>query len=60
MSSRTSKHQRMLGHAPAAMNLDVYVDLFDDGVDAVSGALDRARMTAIVFKSRPEATVGAD
>jgi integrase len=47
--------QRMLGHASAAMTLDVYADLFDDDVDAVSAALDRARLTALVSKSRPAA-----
>jgi integrase len=34
--------QRMLGHASAAMTLDVYADLFDDDLDAVSAALDEA------------------
>jgi len=34
--------QRMLGHASAAMTLDVYSDLFDDDLDAVAEALDRA------------------
>ncbi|BDZ39360.1 tyrosine-type recombinase/integrase [Microbacterium suwonense] len=33
--------QRMLGHASAAMTLDVYADLFDDDLNAVSTALDR-------------------
>lgn len=42
--------QRMLGHASAAMTLDVYADLFDDDVDAVSSALDQARARAIVAK----------
>ncbi|WP_233550922.1 tyrosine-type recombinase/integrase [Amnibacterium setariae] len=32
--------QRMLGHASAAMTLDVYADLFDDDLDAVAAALD--------------------
>jgi integrase len=32
--------QRMLGHASAAMTLDVYADLFDDDLDAVAVALD--------------------
>ena len=32
--------QRMLGHASAAMTLDVYADLFDDDLDAVARALD--------------------
>jgi integrase len=31
--------QRMLGHASAAMTLDVYADLFDDDLDAVAKAL---------------------
>ena len=31
--------QRMLGHASAAMTLDVYADLFDDDLDAVANAL---------------------
>lgn len=34
--------QRMLGHTSAAMTLDVYSDLFDDDLDAVAAALDRA------------------
>ncbi|MEY9851247.1 integrase [Leifsonia sp. EB41] len=34
--------QRMLGHASAAMTLDVYGHLFDDDLDAVSAALDEA------------------
>ena len=39
--------QRMLGHASAAMTLDTYSDLFDDDLDAVSVALDRARADSI-------------
>lgn len=35
--------QRMLGHASAAMTLDVYSDLFDDDLNAVADALDQAR-----------------
>ncbi|MFL0564246.1 tyrosine-type recombinase/integrase [Microbacterium sp. 179-I 1D1 NHS] len=34
--------QRMLGHASAAMTLDTYADLFDDDLDNVAAALDRA------------------
>ena len=34
--------QRMLGHASAAMTLDTYADLFDDDLDDVGDALDRA------------------
>ncbi len=32
--------QRMLGHASAAMTLDVYTDLFDGDLDEVAGRLD--------------------
>ena len=35
--------QRMLGHASAAMTLDVYADLFDGDLDAVADRLDAAR-----------------
>ena len=31
--------QRQLGHASAAMTLDVYADLFDDDLDAVGEAV---------------------
>jgi integrase len=34
--------QRMLGHASAAMTLDVYAGLFADDLDAVADQLDRA------------------
>jgi integrase len=40
--------QRMLGHASAAMTLDLYADLFDDDLEAVATALDKARAIAIV------------
>ena len=33
--------QRMLGHASAAVTLDVYADLFDADTDALRAALDR-------------------
>lgn len=39
--------QRMLGHASAAMTLDVYADLFDDDLDTVSASLNEAREAAI-------------
>jgi integrase len=39
--------QRMLGHASAAMTLDVYADLFDDDLDTVANALDRARTRSL-------------
>lgn len=35
--------QRMLGHASAAVTLDIYSDLFDDDLDGVATALDLAR-----------------
>lgn len=35
--------QRMLGHASAAMTLDVYADLFDDDLDAVATRMAAAR-----------------
>ncbi|WP_347403857.1 tyrosine-type recombinase/integrase [Mycobacterium sp. 236(2023)] len=38
--------QRMLGHASAAMTLDVYADLFDDDLESVAAAMDRARSQA--------------
>lgn len=40
--------QRMLGHASASMTLDTYADLFDDDLDRVSDALDRARSDSVV------------
>lgn len=43
--------QRMLGHASAAMTLDLYADLFDDDLEAVATALDNARALAIVTES---------
>jgi integrase len=42
--------QRMLGHASAAMTLDVYADLFDDDLDTVSRALNQARNSSVVGK----------
>lgn len=43
--------QRMLGHKSAAMTLDVYADLFDDDLEAVSDALDQARASSSVAVS---------
>jgi hypothetical protein len=40
----------MLGHASAAVTLDVYADLFDDELDSVSIALDHAIAKANVVK----------
>ncbi|UNN00737.1 site-specific integrase [Rhodococcus opacus] len=42
--------QKMLGHASAAMTLDVYADLFDDDLEAVATALSAARSRASVGK----------
>jgi hypothetical protein len=38
----------MLGHASAAMTLDVYADLFDDDLNAISDRLDEAYQRTIV------------
>lgn len=51
--------QRMLGHASAAMTLDRYADLFDDDLDSVADALDAARLTESVSKTRPNASTAA-
>ncbi|HEY8318688.1 MAG TPA: site-specific integrase [Amnibacterium sp.] len=42
--------QRMLGHASAAMTLDIYADLFDDDLNAVSDRLDDAFARSSVGK----------
>ena len=42
--------QQMLGHASAAMTLDVYTDLFDDDLDGVGAALDDHAAAAGVGK----------
>lgn len=42
--------QRMLGHASAAMTLDVYADLFDDDLDAVAIALNDGAANSVVVK----------
>lgn len=49
--------QRMLGHASAAMTLDVYSGLFDDDLDAVAYRMDVA--AALVPRACPEGTVSA-
>lgn len=53
--------QRMLGHASAAMTLDVYADLFDDDLDAVGEALSRLGALEVVGKvwANPE-TIGSE
>jgi integrase len=40
--------QRMLGHASAAMTLDVYADLFDDDLDTVAEALSKMRAEHLI------------
>lgn len=52
--------QKMLGHASAAMTLDVYADLFDKDAEAVADAHDQ-RLSGVVFganaaKLQPKAT----
>ena len=42
--------QKMLGHASAAMTLDVYSDLFDDDLDAVASRLDDGLANTVVGK----------
>jgi integrase len=49
--------QRMLGHASAAMTLDVYSGLFDDDLDAVADRLDAARAHLRVPLVCPDAPV---
>lgn len=44
--------QRMLGHASAAMTLDVYAELFDEDMDAVARNLSEARTTALSDASK--------
>ena len=44
----------MLGHASAAMTLDVYSDLFDDDLSTVSKALEKARRRTVVSKMGPD------
>jgi len=47
--------QRMLGHASAAVTLDVYADLIDDDLDGVATALDQAAMQSDVANLLPRA-----
>jgi integrase len=42
--------QKMLGHASAAMTLDIYANLFDDDLEAVATALHDARARENVGK----------
>ncbi len=45
--------QRMLGHASAAMTLDVYAELFDDSLDHVADRLGEAMSKALVAPAWP-------
>ncbi|RGE18834.1 site-specific integrase [Leucobacter sp. wl10] len=47
--------QRMLGHASAAVTLDVYADLFDNDLDGVATALNQAAMQSDVANLLPKA-----
>ena len=44
--------QRMLGHASAAMTLDVYADLFSDDLGAVADAHDEKRAQNVPTRSQ--------
>jgi len=48
--------QRMLGHASAAMTLDVYADLSDDDLDAVAARRDDGLARTVVGKMWAEST----
>jgi integrase len=52
--------QKMLGHASAAMTLDVYADLFDDDLDAVATRLDEAAVSTDVVKMWSDGDSAAD
>lgn len=51
--------QRQLGHASAAMTLDIYADLFDDDLDALSSAMTRLLLGENVGKMWAKAQVKA-
>ena len=51
--------QTQLGHASAAMTLDVYADLFDDDLDAVGRAMDSMLLREDVVKMLPNGETGA-
>ena len=50
--------QKMLGHASAAMTLDVYADLFDDDLDAVAMRLNDVVRASVVSKMWPQTPSG--
>jgi integrase len=47
--------QRLLGHASAAVTLDIYADLFDEDLDAVATMLDQMAMKSslAIFCQKP-------
>lgn len=51
--------QNQLGHASAAMTLDVYADLFDDDLDEVGAAMDSLLLRENVAKMLPEQPASA-
>lgn len=51
--------QKMLGHASAAMTLDVYAGLFDDELDSVAERLEQGASAARADYLRTAGTVGA-
>ena len=48
--------QRMLGHASAAMTRDVYADLFDDDLDALTSRMNQAIASTNVVTALSQAT----
>ena len=46
--------QRMLGHASAAMTLDVYSGLFDDDLDGLAARMDEAHVYSMCTKADVE------
>lgn len=50
--------QRMLGHSSAAMSLDVYADLFDDDLDALTSRMNQAIASKNVVTVLSQATSG--
>lgn len=47
--------QRMLGHASAAMTLDVYAGLFDDDLDGLADRMDEAHVYSMCTEAKDEA-----
>jgi integrase len=47
--------QRMLGHASAAMTLDVYAGLFDDDLDGLADRMDEAHVYSMCTAPEDEA-----